>query len=104
MFIRRLVLCLSIVLCGSLAMAAATLAAGGGLPPGQTIFSDRSANAFFGTGKGGPPNGFFVFVNQGLNSFEPENSTGTTTVTQSTIVQLQVVTAGAAGGASYGVP
>jgi hypothetical protein len=84
-------------------MAAATLAAGGGLPPGQTIFSDRSANAFFGTGKGGPPDGFFVFVNQGLNSFEPENSTGTT-VTRSTIVQLQVFTAGGGGAACYVIP
>jgi len=105
MFIRRLVLVFSIVVCGSLALAAAALAAGGGLPPGQTIFSETSANAFFGTGKGGTPNGFFVFVNQGLNSFEPENSTGTATVTRNTMVQLQVFTAnGGGGGACYVIP
>ena len=104
MFIRRLVLVFSIVVCGSLALAAAALAAGGGLPPGQTLFSDTSANAFFGTGKGAPPNGFFVFVNQGLNSFEPENSTGVTTVTHSTIVQLQVFTPTGGGSACYVIP
>jgi hypothetical protein len=104
MFIRRLVLAFSIVLCGSLALAAAALAAGGGLPPGQTIFSETSANAFFGAGKGAPPNGFFVFVNQGLNSFEPENSTGTPSVTRNTMVQLQVFTASGGGAACYVIP
>lgn len=55
MVIRRLVLVISIVVSGSLALAAAVLAAGsGGLPPGQTLFSEMSANASFG-GKGGPP-------------------------------------------------
>ena len=104
MFIRRLVLVFSIVVCRSLALAAAELAAGGGLPPGQTLFSETSANAFFGSGNGGPPNGFFVFVNQGLNSFEPEDSTGTATVTRSTIVQLQMFIAGGGDAACYVIP
>lgn len=104
MIVRRLVLVFSIVVCGSLAMAAAALAAGsGGLPPGQTLFSETSANAFFG-GKGGPPEGFSVFVNQGLNSFEPEDSTGSAVVTRSTLVQLSVYTATSNGYACYVIP
>src|SRR5258708_20172963 len=73
MIVRRFVLVLSIVVCGSLAMAAAVFGAGSALGPGQTLFSDTNANAFFG-GKGGPPEGFSVFVNQGLNSFDPEDA------------------------------
>jgi hypothetical protein len=102
MIVRRLVLVLSIVVCGSLAMAAAVFGAGGGLGPGQTLFSDTNANAFFG-GKGGPPEGFTVFVNQGLNSFEPEDG-GVTTVNRSTIVKLAVFTASGSGGACYVIP
>ena len=104
MIIRRLVLVISIVVSGSLALAAAVLAAGsGGLPPGQTLFSEMSANAFFG-GKGGPPEGFSVFVNQGLNSFEPEDSTGSAFVTHTTMVQLSVSTASSYGYACYVIP
>lgn len=102
MIVRRLVLVLSIVVCGSLAMAAAVFGAGGGLGPGQTLFSDTNANASFG-GKGGPPEGFSVFVNQGLNSFEPEDG-GVTTVNRSTIVKLTVFTASGTGGACYVIP
>src|SRR5258708_25517651 len=102
MIVRRLVLVLSIVLCGSLAMAAAVFGAGGGLGAGPTLFSDTNANAFFG-GKGGPPEGFSVFVNQGLNSFEPEDG-GVTTVSRSTIVKLTVFTATGGCGACYLIP
>jgi hypothetical protein len=101
--IRRLVLVFSIVVCGSLALATAAFSAGGGFGPGQTIFSNTNANAFFGGGKGGPPEGFFVYVNQGLNSFEPEDG-GVTTVTRNTIVQLTVYTAGGVGGGCYVIP
>jgi len=104
MFIRRLVLVFSIVVCGSLALAAAALAAGGGgLAPGQYSFADTSANAFFGYGKGGPPEGFSVFVNRGLNTFEPESG-GVATVSRSTIVQLSVYTATGYGFGCYVIP
>ena len=103
MFFRRFVLVLSIVVSGSMALATAVFSAGGGFAPGQTLFSDTSANAFFGSGKGGPADGFFIFVNQGLNSFEPEDSRGVATVTHSTIVQLQVFGA-TSGSACYVIP
>lgn len=104
MIIRRLVLVFSIVLCGSLGLAAAALAAGGGLAAGQYSFNDTSANAFFGYGKGGPPEGFSVFVNRGINSFEPDDSTGIPYVSRSTMVQLSVYTATGAGFACYVIP
>src|SRR5260370_8978355 len=55
MIVRRFALVLSIVFCGSLALAAAAVAAGG-MGPGKYSFHSSSANAFFGMGKkGGPP-------------------------------------------------
>jgi hypothetical protein len=104
MIIRRLVLVFSIVVCSSLALATAVFGAGGGLTPGQYSFNDTSANAFFGYGKGGPPEGFSVFVNRGINSFEPEDSTGGTTVVRSTMVQLAVYSATVNGFACYVIP
>lgn len=71
MFARRFALVLSIVFCGSLALAAAGIAAGG-LGPGKYSFQNTAANAFFGMGKkGGPPApSWSVFVSHGLNSFK----------------------------------
>jgi hypothetical protein len=104
MIVRRLALVFSIVICGSLALAAAAAAAG--LGPGQYSFTNTSANAFFGGGKGGPQPalGFSVFVNRGLNSFQPESSDGGGTVTTSTMVQLSWFTATGGGFACYVVP
>ena len=103
MIVRRLTLVLSIVVCGSLALAAAALAAGGFLPPGQYSSNDTSANAYFG-GKGGPPQGFSVFVHKGFNSFHPENSNGSGTVTMSTMVQISWFSPTGGGYACYVIP
>jgi hypothetical protein len=85
MLIRRLVLIVSIVFTGSIALAVAATAAGGGLGPGSYTFTGTSASAYFGGFKGGPPHATFsVSVNRGLNSFEPED--GSTTVVQNTMV------------------
>lgn len=89
MIIRRLVMVLSIVTCGSLAMAAAAFAAGGGLGPGKYSFNSTSATADFGGGKGGPPvPSVSVYVNQGYNSFQPMHPKGPRIVSYSTMVQL----------------
>lgn len=96
MLVRRLVLVLSIVVTGLLALAVGVLGAGGGLAPGSYAFTSKSASAFFG-GKGpvtGPS--FSVFVNQGLNSFEADD--GTTTVTNSTIVIFTMFNPDGTGG------
>lgn len=87
MFIRRLAIVFAIVFCGSLALAAAAVAAGG-LGPGKYTFDSSSANAFFGMGKkGGPPSpSWSVSVNQGLNSFKPKD--GPRTVYDNTIVYV----------------
>jgi hypothetical protein len=87
MFIRRLAIVFAIVFCGSLALAAAAVAAGG-LGPGKYTFNSQSANAFFGMGKkGGPPSpSWFVSVNHGLNSFKPKD--GPRTVYNDTIVYV----------------
>ncbi|HSS61687.1 MAG TPA: hypothetical protein VLK30_09555 [Candidatus Limnocylindrales bacterium] len=92
MIVRRLVLLISIVFTGSLALAAAAAAAGGGggLTPGQYTFTDFSASADFG-GKGGPPvTSYSIFVNRGLNSFHSEDNQGSDrgTVMLSTMVQF----------------
>jgi hypothetical protein len=93
--LKRLALMVSIVFCGSLALAAAALAAGGGLAPGAYVFTSTSADATVGIGKGGPPGqqGFSVFVNRGLNSYQPEAGKGQRTVTNSTMVQLSIFSA-----------
>jgi hypothetical protein len=107
MIVRRLVLVFSIVLCGSLALTAAALAAGGPLPPGDYTFSSTSANAFFG-GKGGPPQpSFSVFVNQGLNSFQPSDGDNkdSGSVIPNTMVQFTAFDATGVGGtACYIIP
>jgi len=97
MFVRRLALVFAIVFCGSLAMAAAAVAAGG-LGPGKYSFTSQSANAFFGMGKkGGPPApSFMVSVNHGLNSFKPSH--GARTVSNNTVVYVTEFDASGNGG------
>ncbi|HKW70786.1 MAG TPA: hypothetical protein VJP81_09410 [Candidatus Dormibacteraeota bacterium] len=99
MFLRRLVLVFSIVFCGSLAFAAAAVAAGG-LGPGKYTFHSTSANAFFGMGKkGGPPApSFSVNVSQGLNSFKPTHPMGPRIVNDSTMVFITEFDASGTGG------
>ena len=108
MVVRRLVLVFSIVFCGSLALAAAAVAAGGGggLGPGSFTFTNTSASAFFGGAKGGPPQpSFGVFVSRGLNSFQPDDASGSDTVMQSTIVQFTEFNAtGVGGSACFVIP
>jgi hypothetical protein len=93
--LRRLALTVSMVLVGSLALAAVAIAASGGLAPGSYTFTSTSADASFGIAKGGPPTaqGFSIYVNRGLNSFQPEDGNGERTVTNSTMVQLSMFTA-----------
>lgn len=100
MFVRRFALVISIVFCGSLAMAAAAVAAGGGLGPGKYTFHSTGADAFFGMGKkGGPPSASWsVSVNQGLNSFKPAHGGGPRTVNKSTMVFLTEFDANGNGG------
>ena len=97
---RRLVLVLSIVFCGSLALAAGAVAAGGGLAPGSYTFQNISASAQFGGGKGGvTPQPFFsVFVNRGLNSFQAADSQGSDLVMSSTMVQFTEFNPNGSGG------
>jgi hypothetical protein len=99
--LKRFALVVSIVFGGSLALAAAAIAAGGGLAPGDYVFTSVSANAEFGLAKGGPSDqpSISVFVNRGLNSYEPEHPKGPSTVTNSTMVQLSIFTpTGGVGG------
>lgn len=105
MIVRRLVLVLSIVFCGSLALAAAAVAAGGGLGPGTFTFTNKSATAFFGGAKGGPPQpSFSVFVSRGLNSFQPDDGSGPT-VMPSTVVQFtEFDPTGSGGSACFIIP
>jgi hypothetical protein len=97
MFVRRFALVLSIVFCGSLAMAAAAIAAGG-MGPGKYTFHSTSADAFFGMGKkGGPPSASWsVSVNQGLNSFKSKS--GGPVVIDDTVVFLTEFDANGQGG------
>jgi len=94
-WLRRLALTSSMVLVGSLALAAVAVAAGGGLAPGSYTYTNISADALFGVAKGGPPTaqGFSLYVNRGLNSFQPEDGNGEGTVTRSTMVQLDMFSA-----------
>lgn len=97
---RRLSLVVSIVVCGSLALAAAAMAAGGGgLGPGTYTFVNTTAAAQFGVFNDPtqPPVGFAIFVDKGLNSFEPKKSAAQ--VSESTIVNLDI--AGPNGGGSF---
>ncbi len=99
MLIRRLALVVSIVFCGSLALAAAAVAAGG-LGPGKFTFDSSAANAFFGMGKkGGPPApSWQVSVNQGLNSFKPTDPPEPRIVINSSMVFLAEFDATGNGG------
>ena len=100
--LRRFALVVSIAFCGSLALAVAAFAAGGGkLTPGEYAFTSTSASATVGIGKPGAPatQGFNVYVNRGLNSFQPEDGNGEGAVTKSTMVNVD--TFGPTGGA-YG--
>lgn len=99
MMVRRFALVISIVFCGSLAMAAAAFAAGT-LGPGKYTFHSSGANAFFGMGKKGGPAGpsWSVFVNQGLNTFKPTQPNGPRIVNNSTMVFVTEFDANGAGG------
>ncbi|TMC52277.1 MAG: hypothetical protein E6J20_12665 [Chloroflexi bacterium] len=99
MFARRFALVISIVFCGSLALAAAAVAAGG-MGPGKYTFHSTGANAFFGMGKkGGPPTASWsVSVNQGLNSFKPSQPSGPRIVSDSTMVFVTEFDATGKGG------
>jgi hypothetical protein len=100
--LRRLVLIVSIVVSGSLALALAATAAGsagpapggkggGPLGPGQYTFTDTSVSAIFGapTAKGGIPQ-FLISVNRNVSSFQPDE--GQDSVTKGTTVTLQITT------------
>jgi hypothetical protein len=100
--LRRLVLIVSIVVSGSLALALAATAAGtsggtvpggkgGPLGPGQYTFTDSSASAIFGaaTTKGGIPQ-FVISVDRNVSSFQPDE--GQDSVTKATTVTLQINT------------
>ena len=99
MMLRRFAIVLSIVVFGSLALAAAAFAAGGGLGPGKYTFQNTSASAFFGMGKkGGPPApSWSVSVNQGLNSFKTKGGGGPI-VNHSTMVFITEFDASGGGG------
>jgi hypothetical protein len=91
----------SIAFCGSLALAVAAFAAGGPLTPGEYVFTSTSAAATVGFGKPGVPatQGFNVYVNRGLNSFQPEDGNGARVVTNSTMVNVDTFSpTGGAGG------
>ena len=89
--VKRLALVVSIVFCGSLALAAAVVAAGGGggLGPGLYTFTNVDASATFGAAKGGPPGqAFSLSVDRGLNIFRPRDPNGQRTIMNSTIVTV----------------
>jgi hypothetical protein len=88
--LRRFALVVSIAFCGSLALAVAAVAAGGQLTPGEYAFTSTSASATVGFGKPGGPDtqGFNVYVNRGLNSYQPEDGNGAGIVTNSTMVSV----------------
>jgi hypothetical protein len=99
--LRRFALVVTLVFGGSLVMAAAGIAAVGGLTPGHYNYTNLSAFAVVGVAKGGPPakQGIAVYVNRGLNSFRPSDHKGPRTVTNSTMVQLSVFDA---AGSTFG--
>ena len=85
--LRKLALVISIVFCGSLGLAAAVVAAGGGLGPGIYTFTNKDASAYF-VGPAGQS--VSVSVDKGLNSFRPKDPKGPRTVTNSTMVSLSL--------------
>ena len=93
MLVRRLVLVLSTVVVTSLGFVVGVVAAGGGLAPGSYTFTNFGASATFGGGKGipTPQPTFFLSVNQGLNSFEGQDSQGSGSVSNTTMVLLTMI-------------
>jgi hypothetical protein len=103
--VRRVVLIVSILVTGSLALAVAATAAGtspsaggkgGSLGPGEYMFTDTSASATFGapTAKGGLPQ-FLIHVDRNVSVFQPDE--GQDTTTRGTTVTLQVSTPAISG-------
>ncbi len=91
--VKKLAAVVSIVFGVSLVFAAVAVAAGGGgLGPGAYKFTDKEAMATFGTLRGGPPGqqGFTVIVDRGLNTFRAKGPEASRTVTNSTIVSLDI--------------
>jgi len=93
MLVRRLVLVLSTVVVTSLGFVVGVVAAGGGLAPGSYTFTNFGASATFGGGKGipTPQPTFFLSVNRGLNAFQGEDSQGSGSVSNSTMVLLTMI-------------
>src|SRR6266446_179534 len=94
-FIRKITLVVSVVFCGSLALAAAAIAAGGGggLGPGDYVFANTTALAQFGVpDPTSQTPAFLVNVNRGLNSFQLEKPKNSPPVVMdnSTVVNLQI--------------
>jgi hypothetical protein len=97
--LRRLVLIISIVVTGSLALAVAATAAGstatggkgGQLGPGEYTFTDTSASATFGapTTTGAIPQ-FVISVDRNVSSFQPDE--GQDSLIRATTVTLQINT------------
>lgn len=102
--VKKLASVVSVVLGVSLLLAAAAAAAGpgGGLGPGVFTFTDKEAMATFGTLRGSPPGqqGFSVIVDRGMNAFRTKGPGATRTVTNSTIVSLDIFDD--AGNATFG--
>jgi hypothetical protein len=100
--LKRVGLAVSIVSVISFSLAAAVVASGGGLPPGDYAFTNTGGQAFFtspGGGKGAP--GFDVLVNRGVNSLQAEDGAGSPTVTKSTMLQLSVFSPTGGGGGCF---
>lgn len=102
---RRLFLIASIVVTGSLGMAAAAIASGGGggLGPGNYTFADTSAFAQFGTPVA--PNlapQFVISVDRNRSDFRP--STGPHQVYNNTTVTIQISTLAISGFGCFNIP
>jgi hypothetical protein len=100
--LKRVGVAVSIVSVVSISRAAVAVAAGGGLPPGDYVFTNTGGQAFFtaaGGGKGAP--GFDVFVNRGVNSFQAEDGDGSPTVTKSTMLLLSEFSPPGVGGGCF---
>ncbi|MDQ6878965.1 MAG: hypothetical protein M3082_15005 [Candidatus Dormibacteraeota bacterium] len=102
---RRLFLVVSIVVTGSLGLAAAAIAAGGGggLPPGNYTFKDTGAFAAFGVPvtPTGPPQ-FIIAVDRSHSDFRPKS--GPHQVYDTTTVVIQISTAKINGFGCFTIP
>lgn len=80
--LRRFSLVASIVICGSMALAAAVAAAGGSQPSTEASFSDITASASVGLAKGAPPGqpGFSLFASRSSQSFSTGKASTSTQV------------------------